>query len=301
MHTARILQGAAILTLLVGCTARQQERARADSLRAITEEQLALTTTLSSQKDSLTRIIFDADHFIMQIDSQIRTVKGLPASKRANKSLESPLEEQIERRKEVLARVNALVDRANTTARQLEESRQREALLREEKAAVEQQLADAQQRMTGDETMIAELAATIQRQTETIAGLEVRIDSLVTETRTLGRTHYRAYYIVGTEDELLEKGVIQQEGGANLLLFHPGRTLQPARMLDPALFTAIDQREVSEIPVPDTTRPYRIVSRQSLAAAEVENRDETTFTGNLRIADANQFWAPSRFLILVQR
>ncbi len=301
MHRARILQVAAVMTLLVGCKARQQEQARADSLRALTEEQLALTTTLSAQKDSLTRIVFDADHFIMQIDSQIRTVKGLPAAKRAGQPLESPLDEQLERRKEIMGRVNALIDRANTTARQLAESRQRETTLREEKAVLEEQLAQVQQAMSGDETMIAELAATIQRQTERIAGLELRIDSLVTETRTLGKTHYRAYYIVGTERELLDKGVIQQEGGANLLLFHPGRTVQPARMLDPALFTPIDQREVREIPVPDTTRRYRLVSRQSLAAAEVQEQDETTFTGSLRIADASQFWASSRFLILVQR
>ena len=301
MHMARILPVAITLTLLVGCKARQQERARADSLRAITEEQLALTTELSAQKDSLTRIIFDADNFIMQIDSQIRTVKGLPASKRSRKSLESPIAEQVERRKEVMGRVAALVERANTTARQLAESRQREALLRDEKAALEQQLTDAQQRASGDESMIGELAETIRRQTETIATLELRIDSLVTESRTLATTHYRAYYIVGTEKELLDKGVIQQEGGANLLILHPGRTLQPARMLDPSLFTQIDQRVVREIPVPDTTRRYRLVSRQNLAAAEVEERDETTFTGSLRIADANQFWASSRFLILVQR
>ncbi|HUF28307.1 MAG TPA: hypothetical protein VMM18_15120 [Gemmatimonadaceae bacterium] len=300
MITRRFLQLVAIVSLVVGC-ASDGARARADSLHALTEEQLALSTTLSAQKDSLTRVIFDADKFIMEIDSQIKTVRGLPAKQRARRNVESPLEEQLERRQEVMGRVTALVERANTTARQLAASREREAALRTEKETLEQQLADARRRMADDESMVGELASTIQRQTERIAVLELRIDSLVTETRTLGTTHYRAYYIVGTERELLEKGVIEREGGANLLFIRPGRTLQPARILDPALFILIDQREVREIPVPDSTRRYRIVSRQNIESADVEERDETTFRGSLRIADAGQFWASSRFLILVQR
>ena len=294
------------LVLLSACETRS--RARMDSLQAITSEQLDLTTTLAAQKDSLARVIVDADDFIMAIDSQIKTVKGLPTAKRVSRRAESPIEDQIERRKEVLTRVSALVERAKLTANQLAASRKREAALKGEKEAVEQQLADAQQKLTeteaklnDDHTMIGDLGATIERQHARIAELELRVDSLVVETRTMGERHYRAYYIVGTEKELLEKGVIEREGGANLLIAHPGRTIQPARTLDPALFTPIDQRSVREIALPDTTRRYRLVSRQNLDKATVRRRDKTTFTGPLQIADADNFWAGSRYLILVQR
>jgi hypothetical protein len=306
MNVRRPLQILPIVGLLVGCVA--QERARTDSIRAVTEEQLALTTTLSAQKDSLARVVMAADDFIMAIDSQIRTVKGLPAPKRVKKSFESPIAEQIERRKEVLARVNALVQRAKTTATQLADARELEKTLRGEKETLEHQLTEtteklsnAEGRLTDDHSMIAELSETIERQTATIASLELRVDSLVTETRTMGATHYRAYYIVGTERELLQKGVIEREGGANLLIAHPGRTLQPARSLDPTLFTPIDQREVHSITVPDSTKRYRVVSRQNLDKAVVADRDKSTFKGNVKIAEPDQFWAGSRYLILVQR
>ena len=305
MQTRPLALFLSLSTLLVGCEAR--DRARQDSLQAITVEQLELTTQLSAQKDSLARIIVDADDFIMQIDSQIRTVKGLPTSKRVSRRSESPIEEQIETRKEVLARVGALVERAKTTATQLAASRAREKALKAELddaqgklLATQQQLTEAEDRLTNDHTMIAELNATIERQTAKIIELEVRVDSLVTETRTLGETHYRAYYITGTEKELLEKGVIQHEGGANLIIAHPGRTLQPARTLDPSLFNAIDQRATREIPL-DSTKRYRVVSRQNLDKAHVRERDKTTFRGPLQIADADRFWAGSRYLILVQR
>jgi len=294
------------LTLLLGaCEARS--RARNDSLQAITAEQLELTTQLSAQKDSLSRIIVDADDFIMSIDSQIRTVKGLPTSKRVNRRSESPIEDQIETRKEVLARVSALVERAKTTASQLAASRAREKELRGEVEDAKTQLAEAQQKLTdaearlmSDHSMIGDLGTTIERQATRIAELELRVDSLVAESRTLGDAHYRAYYIAGTESELLEKGIIQREGGANLLFVHPGRTLQPARTLDPAQFNAIDQRATRQIPL-DSTKQYRVVSRHNLDKATARERDNTTIRGPLQIADTDRFWAGSRYLILVQR
>ena len=278
---------------LAACDDKQQQ-ARADSLQAVTAEQLQLTTQLSAQKDSLTKVIFEADDFIAQIDSQIRTAKVMPKEKRTRKEMESPIEEQLQLRKETLDRVAALVKRANATAAQLAESRRREQTLRGENEQLQGTLAKVQEQVAADQMMIAQLGETIRKQRGTI-------DSLGTETRTVAGKLYRAYYVVGTERELLEKGIIEREGGANLLVARPGRTLQPARKLDPSAFTAIDQREVREIMVPDPAKRYRIVSRQSLDNAVVDERDKLTFKGNLKIADTDQFWSPSRYLILVQR
>ena len=305
MQTRPIALVLSLSVLVSGCEAR--DRARQDSLNALTAEQLQLTTQLSAQKDSLARVIVDADDFIMQIDSQIRTVKGLPTSKRVSRRAESPIEEQLETRKEVLARVSALVERAKTTANQLAASRAREKALKSEMEetknallATQQQLTEAEDRLTTDHSMIGDLNATIERQAARIADLELQVSNLIAETNVIAQNHYRAYYITGTEEELLEKGVIQREGGANLIIAHPGRTLQPARTLDPALFNAIDQRATREIPL-DSTKRYRVVSRQNLDTAHVLHREKTTIRGPLQIADADRFWAGSRYLILVQR
>ena len=283
----------ALITVLAGCETKR-ERARADSLQAITDRQLALTTSLSSQKDSLMRAIFESDSLLTKIDSQIRTVKGLPAKKRVKRNYESPLEEQLVRRKELTDRVEALVQRARVTATELADSRKREQELRGMNDTLQLRIED-------DQRIIAELGNKVQQQAETIAALELRVDSLVTETRVMGERYYRAYYVVGTEDELLERGIVEREGGANLLFARIGRTLQPARALDPELFTAIDRRDIREIPLPDSTKRYAVVSRQSLDNAEVAERDEEEFKGLLRIPDPERFWGTSRFLILVAK
>lgn len=99
----------------------------------------------------------------------------------------------------------------------------------------------------------------------------------------------------------MKRGVIVREGGANLIFAHPGRTLQIARQFDPQQFTELDQRGVKVIPMPDSTRRYRVISRQSLDNAVVVDRDQDSFKGNLKIADASRFWAPSRYLVLVEQ
>ena len=270
------------------------EHKRADSAAAVaTAEQTLLANTLAAQKDSLTRVVLQADDFILEVDKSMSRVKGLPKGKKKNANLD-PLARQVENRKLVMERVDALVARAQATAAQLAKANKNNAALRAQ--------------LTADSTLIADLNATIQRQTATIEGLSVRIDSLKNATQQLSvqlaaveQESAKAFYIVGKEDELVKRGVIVREGGANLLFAHPGRTLQIARALPADAFTTVDSRGVKEIEVPDSTRRYRVVSRQSLDNAEVHDRNRNTFRGNLKIADASKFWAPSKYLVLVEQ
>jgi len=278
---------------LVAC-GPSKEHARADSATAVTaSEQTRLATQLAAQKDSLTRVVLQADDFIMHIDSSISKVKGLPKSKTKTATLD-PIAQQIQNRKAVMARVDALVARAQQTASQLARANKNNAVLRAQLAS--------------DSTMIADLNTTIQRQTATIGAMSTRIDSLSGETQRLGATiaeletqKNKAFYVVGSEDELLKRGVIVREGGANLLIAHPGRTLQMSRSADPNEFTAVDQRGTDIISMPDSTHRYKVVSRQSLDYASVNDRDKDTFRGNLKIAEPARFWGPSRFLVIVKQ
>jgi regulator of replication initiation timing len=250
---------------------------------------------LSAQKDSLTKVILDADDFIAKIDSKVSSVKGVRGKPvKGRKDLESPIQQQIQNRKEMLARVDALVKRAKQTADELAAAKDREAELKGENVKLQSANDSLRTALDENQKMVAQFSETIERQAATITTLE-------TEIKTVGARLYTAYYIIGTEKALLAKGVVVREGGANLLIKRFGRTLQQARKLDPELFTQIDQRETQMIVVPDSTKRYRLVSRQNLDHAEVQERDGTTFTGNLKITDINGFWGPTRFLILQAR
>ena len=291
--TRRISLSLLALTCVASC-GPSKEHAHADSLAATAAtEQARLATQLAAQKESLTRVVLQADDFIMRIDSSVSRVAGKKKGKPAKGQLD-PLAQQILNRRAVMERVDALVQRAQHTAALLSKANKDNAALRAQLAS--------------DYTMIADLNSTIQRQTATIDALSTRVDSLNGVTKQLGASlatleaqHNKAFYVIGREDDLLTRGVIVREGGANLLFAHPGRTLQMSRTVDPDVFTAVDQRGTPMIPMPDNTHRYRVVSRQSLDYASVDGRDNDTFTGNLKIADPAKFWGPSRFLVIVEQ
>lgn len=294
INVCRTTVAAASALFLVAC-GPDAEHQRADSAAVAlsTLHASRLSAQLGAQKDSLTRVVLQADDFIMHLDSSVNTVKGLPKARRADDRLD-PLARQVQNRKLVMARVDALVQRARTTSSQLSKSRNSNVALRAQLAS--------------DSAMITDLNVTIHRQAAMIEVLSVRIDSLRNATVQLASSlsdaeaaHNKAYYVIGSEDELVKRGVIVREGGANLIFAHPGRTLQVARSLDPQLFTALDQRSVRTIAVPDSTRRYRVVSRQNLDDAVVAQRDQNSFKGNLTIASAAKFWTPSRYLVLIEQ
>lgn len=283
-----------------GCTS-PRDRERADSVRALVEQQGQLLVKLTAQRDSVSHVLGDADAFIGRIDSSISRVKGLPARSRSAHASEGPIEDQIRQRKDMLRRVDALVARARETAREVEALKNREKQLLAENGQLKDSLSAAAQRLATDAQQIAELTGTVEQQAQTIASLQARLDDFDKQLVTERTAAARAYYVIGTEDELVKKGIVVREGGANLLVKHIGRTLVPSRALDTSAFSTIDTREVHTINVPDSTKRYEIVSRQSLDDVKVATREGTSFRGPLEIADAEKFWGPSRYLIIVQR
>jgi hypothetical protein len=285
---------AAILALpfALACTSAK-ERARADSAQALANQQQVLMAKLEAQKDSLSQVVVDADGFIAKVDSTVSKVKGLPKAKR-RKNSESPIEDQLQARKEMLKRVSALVQRAQETAKELADAKKREEDLKNDNDKLKAQV-DA------DALRIAELSTQIEQQAMTIATMQAKVDTLDMLVNDLRASQSKAYYVIGNEDVLIKKGIIVKEGGANLLIARVGRTLVPARNLDRDMFTAIDTRQVHEIEVPDSSRSYQIVSRQSLDDADALQRDGPSFRGNLKIKDQDKFWAPSKYLIIVAR
>ena len=289
----RLLPAALIaLPLALACTSAK-EKARADSAQALATTQKVLMAKLEAQKDSLSQVVNDADSFIAKVDSTVSKVKGLPKGKK-KKNSESPIEDQLNARKEMLKRVSALVQRAQETAKELADAKKREEDLKNDNERLKAQV-DA------DALRIAELSSQIDQQAQTIATMQAKVDTLDMMVNDLRASQSKAYYVIGNEDVLIKKGIIVKEGGANLLIARVGRTLVPARTLDRDLFTAIDTRNVHVIEVPDSTKRYQIVSRQSLDDAEAPQRDGPSFRGNLKIKDSDKFWAPSKYLIIVER
>ena len=121
------------------------------------------------------------------------------------------------------------------------------------------------------------------------------IEQLYTENNTV-------YWIAGTEDELIELGVIEKVGGATLVFAKVGETLAP-RGFDRRHFEAIDRR-ITKIIDPPAGGRYEILTKQNLSHAApgtiVQDGDRRLVQDRLQIVDV-RFWDPAAYLILVRR
>ena len=84
--------------------------------------------------------MLQADDFILEVDKSMSRVKGLPKGKKKNENLD-PLARQVENRKLVMERVDALVARAQATASQLAKANKNNAALRAQIASAHRRLA----------------------------------------------------------------------------------------------------------------------------------------------------------------
>jgi hypothetical protein len=84
-------------------------------------------------------------------------------------------------------------------------------------------------------------------------------------------------------------------------MFGRGKTIVPGRTLDPAHFTVLSKSRDKQIMLPRADKDYRIVSRQALEATDLAKPRDAIVRGTLTITDSEKFWAPSKYLILVEK
>ena len=262
---------------------------------AETERKLADLETANAQRDSLLQEVAVSARLLSDVSTALSKVRVRGRAIRT--SSETPL---LAQRDSMMQKLRYVVARVSETETALTAAQNRIKGLTN--------LSDSL-RATLDSTA-TNLGAIIESQT-TIASLTEQVTSLETENVALRDTvanvttrENTVYYIIGTKDELKQKGVIVEEGGSRVLfvLWRTGSTLAPAREIDPSLFTPINKREVTQIQLPDASSEYRIASRQDLeylTTPRAEN-GKITGTGSLDISAPELFWRNSKFLIIVQ-
>src|SRR5580765_5384951 len=255
---------------------------------AETERKLAELEQANAQKDSLMQEVAISSRLISDVNTEL--AKAKIRNNRLHVSSESPITASNDT---LLARLRYVVTRVRETETALNESRERIKSLTT--------LSDSL-RATLDST-VGNLQSVIASQKTTIDLLTDRVNTLTQENVALRDSLATGYYIVGTRAELKKKGILTEQGGGRVLfvLWRTGKTLQPARNLDPRDFQAIDTRVVTQIPLPSATGEYRVASLQDLSYVS-EQREHNKYVGTpvLTITSPADFWRTSKFLVIIQ-
>jgi hypothetical protein len=264
--------------------------------------------SLANVRKALLEEVMTSTQFVNEINTELAKARALASKPPVQLATNSEMNEVNEERKAVVARITKLVAaldaaqaRLATVRKQAQSLSVKDSALISQVAAYEKSIAELQ---ASAEKERAEFQKTIGEQTVQIASLNGRVDTL-TQVRTalvdtvsqLTTEKNTAYYIIGTRDELIKKGVLVAEGQKRFLLLG-SREIEPARQLDPTQFTRIDRLTDRTIKLPEGE--YKILSRQNPSyLAPVTNKDGKV-AGEVTINQPEQFWAPSRFLIIVR-
>jgi len=255
---------------------------------AETERKLADLEQVNAQKDSLMQEVAISSRLISDINTEL--AKAKVRNNRLHVSSESPMTASTDT---LMARLRYVVARVSEVEGALATSRER----------VKNLTALSDSLRTAFDSSVSNLQAVIATQKNTIDLLTERVDALTAENVALRDSLATGYYIVGTRDELKKKGILTEQGGGRVLfvLWRTGKTLQPARNLNPRDFHAIDTRTVTQIPLPSATGEYRVASLQDLSYV-AEERHDNKFTGTpvLTITSPADFWSTSKFLVIIQ-
>jgi hypothetical protein len=289
--------------VLAGCGKETQQKldtlAHVDSVRV---------DSLANVRKDLLDEVMSSTQFVSDINTELAKARALASKPAPQLENVAESEKVNDQRKAIVSRISHLVARldsvqtrlASTRARAQKLSKQDSGLVAQV-ATYEKSIADLQ---ASAEHERSQFQATIDQQTMQIASLTSTVDTLntvrVALVDTVGQLTAQknaAYYVVGTKDELIKKGILVAEGQKRFLIAG-SRSVEPARELDPSNFTKIDRLADRTITLP--AGEYKILSRQNPAYTAPQETKDGKIAGALTISQPEQFWQPSRFLIIVR-
>ncbi|MGD9523323.1 MAG: hypothetical protein AB7N73_06010 [Gemmatimonadales bacterium] len=265
---------------------------------------------INEQKDSLVADVLSATQMVTEINADLARVKGLGVSP-ASATGDRPATGAAEDRAVLLGKIREVISRLETAEQEIEAQKQRVGSLTAERRRLLSQLESFQGTIEELKATALQQEALISEQREQIQVLASRVDTLtetadrltveraaLTDTLTAVTDEANTvYYAVGTEDQLIERGLVVKEG-SKFLVFG-SKTLQPARQLNPEMFQKLDKRTATTLPVPEPTAEYKILTRQDpqFLSSTVTNKGKVR--GDL-VINSPEFWTGGKFLILVK-
>ena len=300
---------AAIAGLSACDRGKVQELARSDSLRA---------DSIVRIKDEMLNEVMASTQFVNDLNTEIAKLKTPVGTKLTpRKQNESEVAQAQADRDAVKGRIQELVARLDSSESRIASLRSRVATLSKRDDQLTQQIALYEKTINdlrdAAERQRTELQAIINEQGTKIVALNSKIDTVskdnirlagektaLTDTvNQLTTEKNAAYYVIGTRDELVQKGVLVEDGPRPVLGLFGSRHVIPARALDPAQFVRIDRLKDRTIQLPEGD--FSIVSRQDPQYATAAEQKSDRIRGTLKVDRPEKFWEPSKFLVLVRR
>ena len=283
-----VLSLALISMAFASCNTHQEELDAAikknDSLSLILQNK-------DSELDSLFATLNEIEENLAAVNSRYNSVQEL---RRANiegqPNVKSQINAQIKDIENLMAankqKIASLQAKINTDTK--EGTRLQELVSRQEEriAAQESQIAQLLTELENNKVLIKKLNQDVSDLTASNEQKEQYIKQQTAEAN-------RAYYVVGSYDELNEAGIVSKAGG----FIGIGRRQGTNSEMPLDRFTQIDRTKVTTIPI--NMKKALVVSKHPENSYElVMDENDTKMVSYLRILNPAKFWEQTRFLVI---
>ncbi len=282
--------------MVAGCNQAAHEQVVEELNQKI--EQLSL---VSAEKDSLLNEVVENGKLLSDIGAELARVKD----RKGGVEVVSPESGPVTSREVLLGKIKDLASRVDESEARLRASQAKIRSLNKGMDSLAFDISGFQNIIETQRLTIQSLVTQVQDLEQKNVQLAQEKDSIATENlalqdtvETLNVKDKTVFYVIGSKQELIDKGLAVEEGSK--FLFFGGKSLQPARDLDVSQFTSADKRELTQITFPRADKNYKIISRQNLAYLANPIDKDAKVKGGIEIASADEFWAPSKYLIIVE-
>ena len=281
---------AALPFFFASCAGNDEKAAAvADSLQSVIEQK-------DVEIDALFEVLSDIENNLTEISSrysQIATLRQQHPEKNANVKGQitdqlAVIENMMSQNKAKIASLNSKVSSLNEENSKLQSFIES---LNARMAEQENQINGLMNELTISKETIKKLSGNVDELTQSNQQKDAQIAQQQDEMAYLADQSHRAYYVIGSYDELKEKGVVNKEGG---LLF---KTQKATNNVNVKNFTLIDKNKVTSFDV--NLRKARLISKHPEGSYEfVYDETDSKMVRKLVVKDVAAFWSNTDFLIV---
>jgi len=280
------LMAVSLLVGLTACNSGKLKEAQVENVRLDDSLQVAL-----ANQDSLFSLLNDITAGMDQIKSLEKILSSstnlgaeTQSRKEAIRNDMISIQKALQERRERLVELESKLSQSNSYNATLRKTIENlKANIAEQSATIEslrKDLNSANIQIEKLDFTIDSLTATVDTISAAHAVTEQRLQAATNEINTV-------YYVVGNKTELKEHNII--EGGGFLR-----KTKIMESDFDQNYFTAVDKRNVTEIPL--YSKKAKLLTKQPVSSYEIV--ENTNGQKTLRITDPAEFWRLSNYLVI---
>lgn len=255
-----------------------------DSLNNIIAEQACAI----DERDSLMAMLNEVDSTFAQLESEYSALqkmdrKNPEANRRRITDRMAALQETMASNKEKIRQLNGRINALNNQNNDLQAY-----------------IARLEERSAAQEAQIAELLTELENNKVVIKGLNQNVTDLTASNQE--KDQYiarqiadanRAWFIVGTYDDLKEAGIVAKSGG----FIGIGRKQGTVANMKTDLFTEIDRTKVTTITL-NLKKPILVTQHPEGSYEFVTDEENKKVTAYLHILDPIKFWQYTDYLVV---